>query len=171
MDNTNYYVLIDPNPPKFTAKNSKYLYARKNIKIWNDRTDTIGDLPSVLQNLHFLQVNSKGHKDKKYSIIVLGEMTIYLGIRRNIGNDDRGNTNAIGKAITNFTSTLDKNIWIEEQLTISADCCKFWAHTKKTNDSETISLPTINTDEFPITVFIGGKALKVFIFHSYILLL
>ena len=97
-------------------------------------------------------------------------MTIYLGIRRNIGNDDRGNTNAIGKAITNFTSTLDKNIWIEEQLTISADCCKFWAHTKKTNESETFSLPTINTDEFPITVFIAGKVIKVlYILFLYII--
>ena len=90
-------------------------------------------------------------------------MVLYLGIRRNIGTDDRGNTNAVGEAITNFTSTLDKKVWTEEQLTISVDCCKFWAHEKTTTESKTFALPTIYTDEFPMTIFISGERLKIVI--------
>ena len=91
--------------------------------------------------------------NKKYKLVISNETSVYLGIRRNIGKDNV----QVRNAITNFTSLLDSNVWTEEQITISADCCDFWVHKKTTQELQTMAFPMIHSNEFPMTIFVGGK--------------
>ena len=96
--------------------------------------------------------------NKKYAIVISNETTVYFGIRRNIGRDNV----EVRNAITNFTSLLDSNVWSKKQMTISADCCEFWAHKKTTPGLQTLAFPIIHSDEFPMTIVIAGKNIRIY---------
>ena len=156
---------LDPHPPKLNVEDSQLLYATKGTKIWKDKNDVIEKLPAVLENQHFFQISSKGHKNKAYSVTVLNETALYLGIRKNAGKNDK----AIKDAISFFTKGDSKNQgieqsqWTKEEMDISADCCEFWVYRTKEIQPFgllTITLPTIKTEEFPFTIFIAGIILR-----------
>ena len=117
-------------------------------------------MPEKLEKAHFFQMTSKGHKNKTYSLEVLNETTIYLGIEKK---------SSIENEITAFTRHLGKKEsgWSKEKrLAITTDCCKIdeiWSKRIKETGIHTIILPVIETGEFPLTIFVTGNISRDFI--------
>lgn len=99
----NRYNFTDPHPPRFSITDIQLLYARKGMIIWKDRKNTIKQLPMELEDMsYFFQINSKGHKNKTYSLEVRNETTIHLAIQENTGEEAK-------KEVTDFTALLRKD--------------------------------------------------------------
>ena len=137
-------------PPKLHGVSNDLSKATSGGKVWNDKDDTFGNLPSFIDGGYVFQTPARVYRDVVMIIVVYQPSTIYV-------------SSEAGGRSGGFGSSLPNDGWVLQEGTVHTSCCilsQIWKKIVTNKGMTTITLPVITTGEMVGSIFVKGNTSK-----------